>query len=83
MAGNKFLIEMLHGNTNKNRDLFIMSPQLTLSSLFCVLALALLCVVTTLGDVAGTRNLAQVSGHGPAQVLVSMQAEANPGPQLS
>lgn len=31
-----------------------MSPQLTLSSLFCVLALAGLCVVTGVRDLAGT-----------------------------
>ena len=50
-----------------------MSQQLTLSSLFSVLALAGLCVVTTLGDLAGdTRGLAAPSA-------ISIEAEALPG----
>lgn len=50
-----------------------MSQQLTLSSLFCVAALAGLCVVTTLGDLAG----ANTSLAAPA--LVQVQAEPLPG----
>lgn len=50
-----------------------MSQQLTLSSLFSVLALAGLCVVTTLGEIAGgTPSLA-------APALVQVQAEPLPG----
>lgn len=45
-----------------------MSPQLTLSSLFCVLALAGLCVVT------GARDLAGVEAP-----MVAEQAELSPG----
>jgi hypothetical protein len=45
-----------------------MSPQLTLSSLFCVLALAGLCVVT------GARELA-----GYDAPVIAMQAELSPG----
>ena len=46
-----------------------MSQQLTLSSLFCVLALAGLCVVTSARDLAGV--------HPP---VVAGQAELSPGP---
>ena len=46
----------------------IMSPQLTLSSLFCVLALAGLCVVTSARDLAGI--------DGP---VAERQAEVAPG----
>ena len=46
----------------------LMSPQLTLSSLFCVLALAGLCVVT------GARELA-----GFDAPVIAMQAELSPG----
>ena len=50
-----------------------MSQQLTLSSLFSALALAGLCVVTTLGDLAGgNRDLA-------APPVISVQAEPLPG----
>ena len=47
----------------------MMSQQLTLSSLFCVLALAGLCVVTSARDLAGS----------PAPALAE-QAELSPGP---
>lgn len=47
----------------------IMSQQLTLSSLFCVLALAGLCVVTSAREFSGM----------PAPVLAE-QAELSPGP---
>ncbi len=47
----------------------MMSQQLTLSSLFCVLALAGLCVVTSARDLAGI----------PAPALAE-QAELSPGP---
>lgn len=49
-----------------------MSPQLTLSSLFSLLALASLCVVTSVGEHAGLR---------PAEApqLLAMQAELAPG----
>ena len=46
----------------------LMSPQLTLSSLFCVLALAGLCVVTSVRDLSGVE--------GPA---FEQQAELSPG----
>jgi hypothetical protein len=49
---------MLHRNTDKatphrQRKTVTMSQQLTLSSLFCVLALAGLCVVTSARELAG------------------------------
>ena len=47
----------------------MMSQQLTLSSLFCVLALAGLCVVTSARDLAGV--------HPP---VVAERAELPPGP---
>ncbi len=49
-----------------------MSQQLTISSLFCVLALAGLCVVVSLSEIAGV-------GPGAAQPLVQVQAETIPG----
>lgn len=49
-----------------------MSQQLTLSSLFSVLALAMLCVVTTARDIAG-RDLTIT-----APVKISQQAESLP-----
>lgn len=49
-----------------------MSQQLTLSSLFCVLALAGLCVMTSARDLAGI--------DGPAAVpTLAAQAELTPG----
>lgn len=50
-----------------------MSQQLTLSSLFSVLALAGLCVVTTLGDLAGGDSALF------APAIISVQAEPLPG----
>ncbi len=50
----------------------MMSQQLTLSSLFCVLALAGLCVVTSAREFSGM----------PAPVLAE-QAELSPGPLAS
>lgn len=50
-----------------------MSPQLTLSSLFSVLALAGLCVVTSVRDWAGHDGAMSAPG------LVSVQAEPLPG----
>lgn len=50
-----------------------MSQQLTLSSLFSVLALALLCVVTSARDIASSN----VGISAPS--LVSIQAEPSPG----
>ncbi len=50
-----------------------MSQQLTLSSLFSVLALAMLCVVTTARDLSGN----DLTIAPPAQL--SMQAEPMPG----
>jgi hypothetical protein len=49
---------MLHRNTDKatpprQRKTVTMSQQLTLSSLFCVLALAGLCVVTSARELSG------------------------------
>jgi hypothetical protein len=49
-----------------------MSPQLTLSSLFSVLALAGLCVVTSARDLSGTVSPAFVSPQ-------AIQAELSPG----
>ena len=49
----------------------MMSQQLTLSSLFCVLALAGLCVVTSARDLAGIPA--------PAPALAE-QTELSPGP---
>lgn len=50
----------------------MMSPQLTVSSLFCVLALAGLCVVTSAADLAGI--------HEPAvSAPYTAQAELAPG----
>ena len=49
-----------------------MSPQLTLSSLFSVLALAGLCVVTSVSDLAGAQASAA-----PASLVV--QAGVAPG----
>lgn len=49
-----------------------MSPQLTLSSMFCVLALAGLCVVTGVRDVAGADAPFAPSPYGA-------QAELAPG----
>ena len=49
-----------------------MSQQLNLSSLFCVLALAGLCVVTSARDLAGVEAPA-------SQPLFEMQAELAPG----
>lgn len=49
-----------------------MSAQLTLSSLFCVLALAGLCVVTSVRDLAGL----DAPGSAPSHVV---QAELAPG----
>lgn len=72
MAGNQFLIEMLHSN-KPARSRPPMSQQLTLSSLFSVLALAGLCVVTTLGEIAG--GDAQLA----APAIISVQAEPLPG----
>jgi hypothetical protein len=72
MAGNRFLIEMLHGNTDRiSRPR--MSQQLTLSSLSSVLALVALCVVTSARDLAGS-DRAMV-----ATSLISVQAEPLPG----
>ena len=51
----------------------VMSPQLTLSSLFSVLALAALCLITSVADVAGAR--AEIT----APALISVQAEPLPG----
>lgn len=47
----------------------MMSQQLSLSSLFCVLALAGLCVVTSVRDLAGYN----------APALAAVQAELSPG----
>lgn len=49
-----------------------MSQQLTLSSLFCVLALAGLCVVTSAGELAG-------AGAPHAAPIYAAQAELSPG----
>jgi hypothetical protein len=51
----------------------LMSPQLTLSSLFCVLALAGLCVMTGARDLAGINAPVAAAPH-------VVQAEALPGP---
>ena len=70
---------MLHRNTPRARRFAsalkepLMSPQLTLSSLFCVIALAGLCVVTS------ARDLAEISAPVAAAPQV-VQAEAQPGP---
>ena len=72
MAGNQFLFEMLRSN-NPALPRLIMSQQLTLSSLFSALALAGLCVVTTLGGLAG--GDAQLA----APAIISVQAEPLPG----
>lgn len=50
-----------------------MSQQLTLSSLFSVLALAGLCVVTTLGKITGDNSTLT------APPVISVQAEPLPG----
>ncbi|MDP5104474.1 MAG: hypothetical protein NWP98_11160 [Erythrobacter sp.] len=50
----------------------MMSPQLTLSSLFCVLALAGLCVVASARDIAGI-------GAPDAPAPYAAQAELAPG----
>lgn len=50
-----------------------MSPQLTLSSLFSVLALAGLCISTSARDLASNQTAVA------APVLVSVQAEPLPG----
>ncbi|MFN3990665.1 MAG: hypothetical protein ACK4IS_10445 [Erythrobacter sp.] len=50
-----------------------MSQQLTLSSLFSALALAGLCVMTTLGGVRGGEARL------PAPEIISVQAEPLPG----
>jgi hypothetical protein len=64
---------MLHRNTDRailrrQRKTVTMSQQLTLSSLFCVLALAGLCVVTSARELSGY--------HAPA---ATAQAELSPG----
>lgn len=53
----------------------VMSPQLTLSSLFCVLALGGLCVVTGARDLAGLDASAPLS----AAPYTMTQAERSPG----
>jgi hypothetical protein len=50
----------------------MMSPQLTLSSLFSVLALAGLCVVTSARDIAGVETPVAAAPYG-------VQAELGPG----
>ncbi len=49
-----------------------MSQQLSISSLFCVLALAVLCAVVSLSEIAGI-------GAGASQPLIQLQAETSPG----
>jgi uncharacterized membrane protein YadS len=50
-----------------------MSPQLTLSSLFSVLALAALCITTSAGDLAG------IGAKLTVPTMVQVQAEPLPG----
>jgi len=54
-----------------------MSQQLTLSSLFCVLALAGLCVVTSARELSGYPAPASASAQTPA---LAEQTELSPGP---
>jgi hypothetical protein len=54
-----------------------MSPQLTLSSLFCALALACLCVVASVRDFAGMAGPAA-----PAAAHPALAAQAGLGPGL-
>jgi hypothetical protein len=54
-----------------------MSPQLTLSSLFCALALACLCVITSARDLAGMARPAA-----PAAAHPALAARAGLGPGL-
>ena len=72
-ARNRFSFEMLQGSAAKRQG-SAMSQQLTISSLFSVLALGLLCVTTTLRDLP-----AEDPAFLPPASLTSKQAGLAPG----